>query len=70
MVKARLTAPAKLRKLNLARRQKRLVRLARRFEDFPIRGYILDIGPRFFIVALASDRFWFDVIGTCVPCEP
>jgi hypothetical protein len=41
-------------------REKQLVRFSRRFEDFRVRGYVLDIGPKFFLLALVSDRFWFD----------
>ena len=26
----------------------------------PFRGYVLDIGPVFFLIALVSDRIWFD----------
>jgi hypothetical protein len=37
-----------------------LVRFSRRFEESPIRGYVLDIGPKFFLLALVSDRIWFD----------
>jgi hypothetical protein len=25
-----------------------------------VRGYVLDIGPKFFLLALLSDRIWFD----------
>jgi hypothetical protein len=37
-----------------------LVRFSRRFEDSTVRGYVLDIGPQFFLLALVSDRIWFD----------
>lgn len=37
-----------------------MVRISRRFEDTPIRGYVLDVGPTFFLLALVSDRLWFD----------
>ncbi|MGH9614265.1 MAG: hypothetical protein ACRD4P_14425 [Bryobacteraceae bacterium] len=43
-----------------AMRKKKLVRLSRRYEDTAIRGYVLDIGPVFFLFALVSDRIWFD----------
>jgi len=36
------------------------VRLSRRFEDSKVRGYVLNIGPEFFLFALVSDRIWFD----------
>lgn len=36
------------------------VRFLSRFERTAVRGYILDIGPKFFIVAVVSNRFWFD----------
>jgi hypothetical protein len=41
-------------------RTRRFVRFTRRFEHSSIRGYILDIGPKFFLMALVSDRFWLD----------
>jgi len=37
-----------------------LVRFSRRFESASIHGYVLDIGPEFFLLALVSDRIWFD----------
>jgi|SRR5271165_76882 len=37
-----------------------LIRLTRRFERSKIRGYVLDIGPEFFLLALVSDRIRFD----------
>lgn len=43
-----------------ALRKKRFIRFSRSFEDFPIRGYVLDIGPSFFLMELVSDRLWFD----------
>lgn len=36
------------------------MQFGRRFEDPVVRGYILDVGPRFFILALVNDRLWFD----------
>jgi len=39
---------------------RQLVRFDWRFEDSPVRGYILDVGPKFFLLALVSDRIWFD----------
>jgi thiamine biosynthesis protein ThiS len=36
------------------------VRFQRLFEDSPIRGYVLGIGPKFFVLALVSDRIRFD----------
>ncbi|SRR5258706_4176924 len=43
-----------------AMRKQRFVRLSRRFEDSAVRGYVLDVGPQFFLLALVSDRIWFD----------
>ncbi len=40
--------------------EQRLVRLTRAFEPGPIRGYVLDVGPQFFVMALVSDRLWLD----------
>ena len=37
-----------------------LVRFSRRFEESIIHGYILDIGPRFFLLVLVSDGVWFN----------
>ncbi len=37
-----------------------LVRLSRKFESGDIRGYVLNVGPEFFVLALVSDRIWFD----------
>lgn len=47
-------------KLAEALSERRLIRFSRRFEDWRIRGYVLDIGPKFFLIALVSDRLWFD----------
>lgn len=41
-------------------RNRQLVRFDRRFDDSAVRGYVLDVGPRFFLLALVSDRIWFD----------
>jgi hypothetical protein len=43
-----------------ARRARRFLRFSSRFEDSPVSGYVLDVGPRFFLLALVSDRIWFD----------
>jgi hypothetical protein len=53
-------AMARRRQLKDAQRAKRFVRFSHRFEDLPIRGYVLDVGPKFFLMALVSDRIWFD----------
>lgn len=36
------------------------MRFSRRFEEPKVHGYVLDIGPKFFLLALVSDRIWFD----------
>jgi hypothetical protein len=41
-------------------RLKSFVRFSRRFEDSGIRGYVLDVGPRFFLLSLVSDRIRYD----------
>lgn len=41
-------------------RLRRFLRFSRRFEKSSIRGYVLDVGPRFFLLTLVSDRIWFD----------
>jgi hypothetical protein len=43
-----------------AMRTRRLVRLSRRFERSPVSGHVLDVGPKFFLLVLVSDRLWFD----------
>jgi len=43
-----------------AMRSRRFVRIARRFDDERIRGYVSGVGPRWFLVTLVSDRLWFD----------
>src|SRR5437763_15311381 len=50
----------RLSKLVKAMRDRRFIRFSRRFEDSIVRGYVLDIGPQFFLLALVSDRIWFD----------
>jgi hypothetical protein len=47
-------------KLQTALRTRRLIRFSRRFEQPQIRGCVLDVGPRFFLLALVTDRIWFD----------
>jgi len=37
-----------------------LVRFSRRFEKGTVHGYVLDVGPQFFLLALVSDRIWYD----------
>ena len=39
---------------------RRFVRFSRRFEKHTVRGYVLDVGPQFFLLALVSDRIWYD----------
>jgi hypothetical protein len=41
-------------------RRRQLVRFHRRFEESTVRGYVLEVGPKFFLLALVSDRIWFD----------
>lgn len=43
-----------------ARRARRLIRFRNPFEVFPVKGYVLDVGPRFFLLAVVNDRVWFD----------
>jgi hypothetical protein len=49
-----------LTRLKSAMRTRRLMRFSRRFEPGIVRGYVLDVGPKFFLLALVSDRIWFD----------
>ena len=53
-------AKTRLSPLKDALRSRQFIRLSQRFEDSPVRGYVLDIGPRFFLMAVVSDRIWFD----------
>lgn len=46
--------------LTAARNDRRLVRFSRRFEESAVRGYVLDVGPKFFLLALVNDRIWLD----------
>jgi hypothetical protein len=41
-------------------RRREFIRFSRRFESSKIRGYALEVGPQFFLLALVSDRLWFD----------
>ncbi|MGA2440933.1 MAG: hypothetical protein ABSH08_08235 [Tepidisphaeraceae bacterium] len=50
----------RLNQLRKMLRDQRYVRFSHRFEKFPVRGYVLDIGPKFFLLAMVSDRIWFD----------
>ncbi|MDR7150847.1 hypothetical protein J2W49_002810 [Hydrogenophaga palleronii] len=43
-----------------AMQDKRFVRVHRRFESTPVRGYVMDVGPKFFLFCLVSDRQWFN----------
>lgn len=43
-----------------AARRRILIRFRRRFEDGRICGYVLDVGSKFFLLALVSDRIRFD----------
>ncbi len=46
--------------LREAMRHRQLMRFSRRFEQSSVRGYVLDVGSKFFLLALVSDRIWFD----------
>lgn len=41
-------------------RQRKFIRFSRRFENGFVRGYVLDVGPKFFVMAVASDQIRFD----------
>jgi hypothetical protein len=47
-------------RLEEAARRRYLIRFHRRFEDHRITGFVLDVGPKFFLLALVSDRIRFD----------
>jgi hypothetical protein len=60
MAKKRTSSTTTRSRLAAALRDKTLVRFNRRFEETTITGYLLGIGPKFFLLALVSDRIWFD----------
>lgn len=43
-----------------AKRKRHFVRFHTRFETTSVRGYVLDVGPKFFLLATVCDRIWFD----------
>jgi hypothetical protein len=47
-------------KLATALHDNLLVKFTRPLERGSVLGYVLDIGPRFFLVALVDDRIWFN----------
>jgi hypothetical protein len=50
--------------LATALRDKLLVKFTRAFEEGWVQGYVLDIGPRFFLMAIVSDGIWFNGFST------
>lgn len=51
---------ARTSELISAKSEKTLVLFKSRFDHSPVRGYVLDVGPKFFLLAVVSDRIWFD----------
>jgi hypothetical protein len=51
---------SRAQQINEAIESREFVRIRRRFEDTFVRGYVLVAGPRHFVVALVSDRLWYD----------
>jgi hypothetical protein len=43
-----------------AKRKRQFVRFHTRFEAASVRGYVLDVGLKFFALATVCDRIWFD----------
>jgi hypothetical protein len=43
-----------------AMRERCLVRFSRRFEQSKCHGYVLDVGSKFFLFGLVTDRIWLD----------
>jgi hypothetical protein len=43
-----------------AMHSREFIRFSRRFESSKIRGYVLDVGPQFFLLALVRNRIWLD----------
>ena len=56
----RLMAIDRALQLADAARRRLFVRLRRRFEKTPIRGYVIEVGPKWFLLGLVSDRIWLD----------
>jgi hypothetical protein len=52
--------PQKRSQLAIARRDRVLVKFTRPFEQGSVNGYVIDIGPQFFLVALVSDGIRFN----------
>ena len=52
--------PQKRSQLALALHDEILVKFTRPFERGSVNGYVIDIGPRFFLVALVSDGVRFN----------
>jgi hypothetical protein len=52
--------PQKRSQLTLALRDKVLVKFTRPFEQGSVNGYVIDIGPQFFLVALVGDGIRFN----------
>ena len=46
--------------LSAAMAERRLVRLTTRFDRWGVCGYVVGMGPGFVMVAIVSDRIWFD----------
>ena len=55
-----MTTQQQSQALRKAMNNAQFTRFNRRFEDSFIRGYVLDIGPHFFLLSLVSDRVRFD----------
>lgn len=55
-----MTSAARATQLRKAMRERQLVRFKSRFEQSKIRGYVRAVGPRFFLLAVVSDRLHFD----------
>src|SRR5688500_16847152 len=53
-------ADAKATNLHAALRDKTLVKFTRPFEEGSVNGYVLDIGPRWFLLALVGDGIRFN----------
>jgi len=49
-----------LDQLKAAMDSRKMVRFTTQYEDVGVRGYVLDIGEDFFLLAVVSDRLWLD----------
>jgi hypothetical protein len=57
---ATLPSAENIRKLRQAMADQTLVQVSTCFEDMKVTGYVLDVGPGFFLLAVVNDRIWYE----------